>query len=179
MRTETNADGQAAVNLLARPLTLAALAALALAANVAEGYITLPLPLIRIGVANAFVLVALWKWGPADALLVAAAKTLGAALVLGTLATPVFALNGGGTLAAWLVMSGVAAAANRRRGAVVVASALGGLAHAGWQVLYLQWLTANVDVIRLGAFLLPWGLAAGVAVGVLTSKLLAWEKVGA
>jgi heptaprenyl diphosphate synthase len=179
MAIETPTDGEMAVNSLARPLTLAALAALALAANVVEGYLTLPLPIIRLGVANAFILIALWKWGPADALLVAASKTLGAALILGTLATPVFALNGGGTLAAWLCMSAVAIATGRRRRAVVVASALGGLAHAAWQVLYLQWLTGNTDVLRLGSFLLPLGLAAGVVVGILTLKLLAWEKVGA
>lgn len=177
METTTHVDYPAGA--LARPLKLAALAALALAANVAEGYLTLPIPFVRLGIANAFILIALWKGGPGDAFLVAAVKMLGASLILGTLATPVFVLNGGGTLAAWLFMSVVAIVTKRDRRAIIIASVCGGLAHAGWQVLYLQWLTLNPDAVHLAAFLLPWGGAAGIIVGILTSKLLVWEKADA
>jgi len=161
-----------------RALALAGLAALAAAAGIVEGFITLPLPFVRLGLANAFVLVALWRWGPGGGLVVGAMKVFGAALLLGTLFSPVFPMDAGGTLASIVVMVAVGYVGNWRPGVVVVASALGGVAHAGWQVLYLDILAGGDTAFYLAPALLTWGLAAGVVVGLVAKKLLASKTPG-
>ncbi len=157
---------------LDRALGLATLAASALTAGVLEGLVTLPLPFLRLGLANVFVLAALWRWGFRAALTVAAVKVFAAAVILGTLLSPVFPLNAGGALASLIGMTAVAWLVRKRPGGVVPASALGGAMHAGWQVAYLYFLTGARSAAYLAPPLAGWGLAAGIIVGLITVKFL-------
>ena len=163
---------------LERPLAIAAYAAAALAVNVGESFLVLPVPVLRVGLANAFVILALWRWGPAAALGVTVTKVCGAALVLGTLASPVFGLNAGGALASWAVLTAAYFLSRRDYRVVVVASAAAGCAHAAWQLCFIRWLTGTPWAFTLGGPLLVWGLATGIVVGVVARNLQHIESGG-
>ena len=141
-----------------RALALAALAALAAGAGILEGSLTLPVPFLRLGLANVFVAVA-------------AAKVLAPALFLGTLLSPVLPMNLGGTVLSWAVMAAVAAAARGRVGGVIPASAAGGALHGAWDGVYVGWL-AGFGGPYLAPVLALWGLAAGVIVGIIAVRVL-------
>lgn len=154
-----------------RALALAALAALAAGAGILEGLLTLPVPFLRLGLANVFVAVAVWRWGARGGLAVAAAKVLAPALFLGTLLSPVLPMNLGGTVLSWAVMAAVAAAARGRVGGVIPASAAGGALHGAWDGVYVGWL-AGFGGPYLAPVLALWGLAAGVIVGIIAVRVL-------
>ena len=161
---------------LERSAAWAALAALAAAAGVVEGMVTLPVPFLRLGVANVFILAALWRWGFRAASAVAAVKVAVTALALGTLVSPVFPMNAGGTLASLAAMTVVAFSVRRRAAGIIPASALGGAAHAAWQVAFLYFLTRAGAAAYIAPPLVVWGFITGVAVGWVTVKFLNAES---
>lgn len=168
--------GEAITPELRASLSLASLGSLAIATNVAESLITLPFPFFRLGLANAFVLLAVWRWGAGGGLAVAAIKVIIAAAALGTLLSPVFPMNGGGTFCSWLTAVAVAAASRRSPRGIILASVLGGVAHTAWQVFYLSWLTGARDSWYLFCGWGTWGAVSGAGVGLITERLWRWEK---
>ena len=148
---------------------LALLTAAALALHLAEAQLPplIPIPGVKLGLANLVSLWALAAWGPGEAALILLARVLLGGLFAGQLLTLLYSLSGGLLCLLAMVLLRRAAAP----GQLWVVSVGGALAH------NLGQLTAAVLVTRTPALLLylPILLASGVVTGLfigLTTQLL-------
>lgn len=161
----------------------ALLAALAAAIGYAEAVLlpSLPLPGLRLGLANVAVLVAMLALGPRPAFAVGAVKVVLVGLATGSLFGPSGAMSAAGTLAAWFAAAALLAAGDRFSpvGLGVGASA----AHVTAQFAVACALTGSFAPLLLLplslAASLPAGLATGYSARLLVSRTpLAQASVG-
>ena len=141
----------------------AVLTALALGLSFVERFIPLPIPLpgIKLGLANVVTLVALCRSGRGNALGILVARCLLGSL-FGGLTSLAFSLTGG------LLSFGVMVLANKsRRLSVYGISVLGAAAHNIGQILVAMGLMGSIYV----AAYLPWLLLIAVITGLLTGSL--------
>lgn len=133
----------------------------------------LPIPGMRLGLANMAVLLAVVVLGPRRGLAVALAKVLLTGLAAGTLGGPAIVLSGMGTLGAWAAMAGLTLAGPRF--SLLGVSVGGAAAHMTGQIAAACLLTASAAPLVFAPFLLgaavPTGLAVGALVRLLVSRL--------
>jgi heptaprenyl diphosphate synthase len=150
----------------------AALLALAACLGLAEALWLpeLPVPGLRLGLANLAVLVALVALGPAQALFVSLGRVVVVGLATGTLFGPVALISAAGALASWTVM-----VALRSRGpafSVVGWSVGGSAAHVLAQLTAAAVLASTAAVFALTPLTLALSLPSGLAIGLLARTLL-------
>lgn len=141
----------------------AVLTALALGLSFMERFIPLPIPLpgIKLGLANVVTLVALCRSGKGSALGILTARCLLGSL-FGGLTSLAFSLTGG------LLSFGVMVLAGKSRGLSLYGiSVLGAAAHNMGQILVAMGLMGSIYV----AAYLPWLLLIAVITGLLTGSL--------
>lgn len=132
-----------------------------------------PVPGVKLGLANLAVIVALVHLGPARAAFVSAGRVLLVGLATGTLAGPVFLLSAAGASASFLAMWALSS-----RGSLfspVGWSVAGAASHVGAQLVVAALLAATPAPLALAplslAVSLPTGLALGLVARVLLSRL--------
>ena len=130
----------------------------------------LPLPGVKLGLANIAVLIALTSLGRANALFVSLSRVVVVGVVTGTLLGPSGALSLGGALAAWATMALLSGAGERFS---VVGWAVGGsAAHVAAQFL-VAW---GISGVLLPPFVMAGSLGSsaitGLATGTVTLALL-------
>jgi heptaprenyl diphosphate synthase len=151
---------------------LALLAAAGVSLFVAESFVPLPLPFLKLGFANVSTLLALLAFGFPAALGVAFVRILAGALLTGTLFGPGFLLSLAGGLSATCVMGGAKAVTGRMFGPVGL-SLLGSAAHVTAQLLVVAELfTGSAVVLSLLPLLLGSAFAGGLVVGWLAARAL-------
>ena len=142
----------------------------------------LPVPGMRIGLANLAVIVALVALGPGEALFVSFGRVVIVGLATGTLFGPIAVLSAAGAAASWAVM-----VALRSRGgmfSVVGWSVAGSAASVLAQLVAAALLVSTPSVLTLApialALSLPSGLAVGLVARVLISRIsrLSFSFVG-
>ena len=143
------------------------LVVLATGAGVIEGLIPRPIPFIKPGLANVITVAAIAKYGFWTGLRVNVLRATGAALFIGTLATPTYLLSLTGGIASALVMGGV-----KRIFSITGMSITGSLGS-----LTMQLFTASVLLpgLPVGSVLLPlsiWGTLSGTITGIVATVLL-------
>lgn len=153
--------------------------ALLLALAVVLGYIEavvlppLPVPGLRMGLANIAVVVALAAFGPRAAALVSLGRVVLVALAAGSLAGPTFALSLGGALMALAAMLAVHAAGQAF--SVLGWSVAGSAAHVAAQLLIAALLVGSHAPLALMPVLLglsvPVGLVVGHSARLLISRI--------
>ncbi len=156
-----------------------ALTAAFLAIAVVLGYLesvalpSLPVPGVKLGLANLAVIVALVHLGPARAALVSGARVVLVALATGALAGPVFLLSAAGAVASFLVMWALASRGDTF--SPVGWSVAGAAAHVIAQLAMASLLASTLAPLALAplslGMSLPAGLALGLAARVLVSRL--------
>lgn len=145
---------------------MALFTALAALFQAAETLLPLPLPWLRLGMGNAFVLSALLLWGFRAGAFVSLGKVFLGGLMAGKLLSPGFFLALGGSLAALLIMS---VAALLPLGFVGI-SAAGALASGAAQLVVARYLVLGTDMVwSLAPVVGGVSLAAGAATGVLAA----------
>lgn len=153
---------------------LACAAAIGLVESAAGAW--LPLPWMRLGLANAAVVVALAVAGRQTAAVVSIGRVLVVGLATGTLAGPLTAMSLAGAAASLVVMIGLAAAG--RAFSVVGWSAAGSVAHVVAQFCVAAALLGSGSVLALLPATVLAALACGVAVGfvsrAIVSRLPLW-----
>ena len=155
-----------------RVTRLGFLASIGTALFVLESLIPLPLPFLKVGLANVSTLVALFVSGPADALIVVILRVLVGSLITGSLLGPAFILAMSAGIVSAAAMGGLRAVTGRAFGPVGLSLA-GASAHVGTQVAVVGLLyVRNPAVIHLLPVLLVTALAGGLIVGIVTSRLL-------
>jgi heptaprenyl diphosphate synthase len=155
-----------------RVTRLGFLASLGTALFVLESLIPLPLPFLKVGLANISTLLALVLSGPADALCVVFIRVLAGSLVTGSLFGPAFLLAMSAGLASAAVMAGVRRVTGRAFGPVGISLA-GATAHVATQLSVVALLyVRSAAVMHLLPVLLLTALAGGLIVGIVTTRLL-------
>ncbi len=155
-----------------RVTRLGFLASMGTALFVLESLIPLPLPFLKVGLANISTLVMLIVSGPADALIVVFLRVLVGSLVTGSFLGPAFILAMAAGVVSAAVMGAVHTIARRAFGAVGVSLA-GSTAHVSTQIALVGLLyVRSAAVVHLLPVLLLTALAGGLVVGIVTSRLL-------
>lgn len=164
----------------ARPLAFTA-AGISLAAvlGLVESWTVpaLPVPGVRLGLANLAVVVSLALLGPRRALAVSLGKVLLVGLLAGTLLGPASLMALAGSVSSWCAMAALAGAGDRFT--VVGWSAAGAFAHVLAQLLVACLLTGSSAPLVFAPLSLGLSLALGSAVGVAGRALLARQPLAA
>ena len=151
---------------------LALLAAAGVSLFVVESFVPMPLPFLKIGLANVSSLVALLAFGFPSALAVALVRIVAGSVLTGSLFGPGFLLSLSGGLSATCAMGAVRATTGRVFGPVGL-SLIGAAAHGMAQLLVVAALfTGSSAVLSLLPLLLGSGFAGGLAVGWLAARAL-------
>jgi heptaprenyl diphosphate synthase len=139
---------------------------------VIESAIPLPLPFLKIGLANVATLLALLLSGPVDALIVSVVRIVIGSLLTGSFFGPSFLIALSAGLASTIVMSALRLIPLRFVGPYGLSLA-GSSTHVLTQLLVVAFVFARTPVVvSLLPLLLLTGLAGGVVVGVVVSQLL-------
>ena len=154
----------------------ALLALLAVALGTLEGLLPRPVPFLKLGLANAAVILALVRLGVPGAALVTGVRVAGVGLATGILATPSFALSASGALASLAVMGLLL---RMRPGAVSVVgiSVAGGEASMLGQLGGAALILPQLPLRSLAAPAVAWGCVSGALVGVAANWLLRRGKL--
>lgn len=124
-------------------------------------------PGMKLGLTNVVVLIALYRMGNRDALILNVVRIVLVAFTFGSLFSMLYSLAGG-------FFSFAAMYAGKKTGwfSIVGVSVLGGVAHNIGQVLVAMAVLENVALAYYLPFLLASGLGAGVLVGVAGGQLV-------
>ncbi len=140
---------------------------LAIGAGVIENIIPRPIPFIKPGLANVITVAAIAKYGFWTGLRVNILRSTGAALVIGTLATPTYLLSLTGGIASALLMGSV-----KKILSVTGMSVTGSLGSLSIQLLTASALLPGLPAGTLLLPLLMWGTLSGTITGIVAIVLL-------
>jgi heptaprenyl diphosphate synthase len=130
---------------------------------------SLPIPGLKVGLANIAIVVALLTLGRSRALAVSLGRVVLVGLATGMIAGPTAALSAGGALASWGVMASVVG--ERTPFSIVGISLAGSSASAIAQLLVAALVTGSAAPLMLLPLSLGLSIPAGLAVG-LAARLL-------
>lgn len=168
--------------ILSTPRRIAALGlltAVGVSLFVLESLVPLPVPFLKIGLANISTLLALMLFDLPAALLVAGLRVVIGSLLTGSLASPALVLAIGGGLASAVFM-GLAWTVGRRAFSPIGLSVIGSVTHVGAQfVLVSALFVESLALSYLLPVLLGSALAGGLVVGWFSARILrAIEPLG-
>lgn len=155
-----------------RLTTIAFLSAVGVALFVIESYIPMPLPFLKIGLANISSVLALLLLGPASMLTVVALRVTVGSLLVGTFMSPAFvlALSAGVISATAMALTKVT---TKNLFSALGLSLVGSVVHVVVQLLIVRFVyVQNAAVFQLLPLLLLAALIGGVAVGWISLRLL-------
>lgn len=156
-----------------RLTTIALLAAVGIALFVIESYIPMPLPFLKIGLANISSVVALMLLGTTSMITVVVLRVVLGSLLIGTFMSPAFVLALSAGVAAALVM-GIVRKVFKNLFGVIGISLWGALSHAVVQLLVVRFVYVHhAAVFHLLPLLLAGSLVGGLVVGYLSVRLIA------
>ena len=155
-----------------RVATTGILLALACVLGLVESLLVVPLPVpgLRLGLANIAVVIALALLGPGSALFVSIGRVVIVGLATGTLFGPTSAMSFAGALAAWAAMAGLASCG--RTFSCVGWSVGGSAANVIAQLLAASVLAGTLVPLALLPLSLGLSLPSGMGVGFAARTLL-------
>ena len=152
--------------------TVSVLAAAGIALFVLESFIPMPLPFLKVGLANVSTLVTLAGFSFADALLVVALRVVVGSLLVGTFMGPAFVI----ALSAGMCSAAAMALSWRFTGKMfspVGISLIGSTTHVVTQLVVVRGLYVHsIALSYLLPFLLLSALLGGLVVGLISSRLI-------
>lgn len=149
--------------------TYGMLIALAFILSYIESIIPVPVPVpgIKLGLANLVVVTALFLMGPKQAFVLSMVRIVLVGLTFGNFSTMLFSFGGG--LLSWLLM---AAAKKWKKFSVTGVSILGGIGHNTGQILVAMWVVNNSVIVYYLPFLIISGLVTGAAIGIVGALII-------
>lgn len=149
--------------------TYGLLVALAFILSYIEALFPLPVPIpgIKLGLANLVVLAALYSMGTKEAFVLSIIRIILVGLTFGNLSTMIFSLAGG--LLSWLLMS-VAKYSGLFGQAGV--SIIGGVSHNIGQIFIAILITENLNLVYYLPFLLVSGVVSGAVIGIIGAMII-------
>lgn len=149
--------------------TFGLLIALAFIFSYIETLIPLPIPIpgIKIGLANMVVVIAFMKLGDKDALILSLLRIILVSFIFGSLFSMVYSLSGG--MLSWLFML---IGKKTKKFSLVGISVLGGVFHNIGQIIVAIIVVENTKIAYYLPLLLVSGLITGALIGALASIIL-------
>jgi len=160
-----------------RVTRMALLTAIALTIFMAEAQLPNPIPIpgIKLGLANIVTVYAMFVLGPADTLMILISRVFLGSVFSGQMMTFFYSLSGG--LACYVLMLFLGRVLTRKQ--IWVCSALGGACHNVGQLAAAILIARTPALIVYLPYLLPAGLAAGLFTGLCAQFLTArLDKIG-
>ncbi|MDE6946725.1 MAG: Gx transporter family protein [Anaeroplasmataceae bacterium] len=157
------------MNKTKRLCVIAMLLAIAIILNILESFIPVFVPGVKLGLANMIVLVMLYEFKPAEALMVAVLRILLVGVLRGNLLTPTFLMSLSGGVLSFLIMFFFSRV---KIFSPIGVSVLGAVSHAGGQVLIAILLLSTSAVLYYLPFIGILSLITGIFSGVLTKVYL-------
>ncbi len=150
--------------------TYGILIALAFILSYIESIIPIPVPVpgIKIGLANLVVITALFTMGPKQAFVLSMIRIVLVGFTFGNLSTMMFSFAGG--MLSWLLM---VAAKRWKRFSMTGVSILGGIGHNIGQILVAMWVINNSVLLYYLPFLIISGLVTGAVIGIVGALITA------
>lgn len=157
-----------------RMIILALLVAMASVLHIVESWLPLPVPVpgVKLGLANIISLFVIVAYGWRDAVAVAVLRVLIGSLFGGTFFGPAFAMSLSGALFSLLAM----AYAKRHWHpffSLIGISVIGAVVHNLAQMSVAAWIVSSAGLLWYVPYLLLFALPTGVATGITTVYLLA------
>lgn len=149
--------------------TYGMLIALAFILSYIESIIPVPVPIpgIKVGLANLVVITALYLLGPKQAFALSMLRIILVGFTFGNLSTMLFSFAGG--MISWLLMVG----AKKVKGfSMTGVSILGGIGHNMGQILVAMWIVHNGNLVYYLPFLIISGLVTGAAIGIVGALII-------
>lgn len=145
------------------------LVALAFILSYIESLFPLPVPIpgIKLGLANLVVLTALYTMGVKEAFVLSIIRIILVAFTFGGPSKMIFSLAGG--LLSWFLMSLLK---NRKTFSQVGVSIVGGISHNIGQIIAAMIIVENVNIIYYLPVLLVFGVFTGAMVGILGGLII-------
>ncbi|MDC7220989.1 MAG: Gx transporter family protein [Spirochaetales bacterium] len=154
---------------------IAFLAGLSLFLSLVEYLIPKPVPFLRLGLANIPLLMGLLLLNPLELVLLALLKSLGQALVGGTLLSYVFLFSLAGTFSSVFIMGGIKKLAGKHVSLIGLGTA-GALASNISQLLLGIFFLFGPESIMLAPLFLITGLVSGSLLGGLTQYFISRSR---
>lgn len=155
-----------------RLTTIALLSAVGIALFVFESYIPMPLPFLKIGLANVSSVIALMLIGTTGMVTVVVLRVVVGSLFLGTFMSPTFILAFSAGIASAMMMA-LAKASTRDIFSALGLSLIGSIAHIIVQLLIVRFVyVQNAAVLQLLPLLLLSACIGGFVVGWISVRLL-------
>jgi len=126
-----------------------------------------PIPGIKLGLANLVVLAGLYAMGVKEAFVLSFIRIILVGLTFGNMSTMLFSLAGG--ILSWLVLALLKQVKGFSQVGVSVA---GGVSHNIGQIITAIFVTENINIIYYLPFLLLSGLITGAVIGVLGAMII-------
>lgn len=144
------------------------LVALAFILSYVETLIPVPVPVpgVKIGLANLVVVTALYTMGDKEAFILSVVRIILVAMTFGNLSTMLFSIAGG-------ILSVAAMIIVKRTGvfSLTGVSLVGGIMHNVGQILVAMFIVHNVRMIYYLPFLLVSGVVTGALIGILAGLI--------
>lgn len=149
--------------------TYGLLVALAFILSYVETLFPLPLPIpgMKLGLANLVVITALYGMGTKDALAMSIIRIILVGFTFGNLSVMAFSLAGG--LLSWFLM---AVFKKSKLFSIVGVSIIGGVSHNIGQILMAILIVDNINIVYYLPFLLISGVITGMLIGILGSIIV-------
>jgi len=149
--------------------TYGLLIALAFILSYIEAMFPLPVPIpgIKLGLANLVVIVALYTMGAKEAFVLSIIRIILVGFTFGSLSTMLFSLAGG--LLSWLLMSVLKYIGIFSH---VGVSIVGGVSHNIGQIITSILIMENINIIYYLPFLLISGLLCGAVIGIVGGMII-------
>jgi heptaprenyl diphosphate synthase len=129
--------------------------------------IPVPIPGIKLGLANLVVLTALYNMGVKEAFVLSVIRIVLVGFTFGNPSTLIFSLAGG--LLSWLMM---VAFKKSKLFSVIGVSIIGGISHNIGQIVVSIFVVDNINIIYYLPFLLISGVITGVCIGILGAVII-------
>ncbi len=156
-------------NNLKRLMIIAMLLAAAIVINYLESFIPIFIPGVRLGLANAIILIMLYEFKWYEALAVDILRILLVSLIRGTFLSPTFFMALSGGMLSFLIML---LFSRIKVFSKIGVSVLGSLFHAAGQIFVAMILLESVDLVYYLPFIAILSIGTGILSGVVASLYL-------
>lgn len=126
-----------------------------------------PVPGIKLGLANLVVLTALYSMGVKEAFVLSMIRIVLVGFTFGSPATMLYSLAGG--LLSWFLMS---VFKQSKLFSLVGVSIIGGISHNIGQIVMAMFIVENMNLVYYLPFLLISGVATGTVIGILGAMIV-------
>ncbi|MDC0558913.1 Gx transporter family protein [Candidatus Izimaplasma bacterium] len=148
---------------------LAIMLAISIVLSYVESFIPLPVPGVKLGLANVITLIVMYIYGEKDAFLILILRIFFVGIFRGTIATPTFFLSLSGGMTAFLLMFSFK---KLKVFSIVGISVMGAFGHSVGQILMAMFLLNSPEIAYWLPFIVGISIVTGVITGLIANRFV-------